>query len=149
MAILSKETVQLNTPSTTKVEAIKQAGQLLVKAGHVAPAYVDGMLAREESMSTYIGNGVAIPHGQFEDRELIFSTGISVVQFPEGVEWNPDETAYLVIGIAASADEHVGVLSNLAEALEDEESAGQLVRANDPAIIVERLSRPQAVEEDA
>ncbi len=149
MAILSKETVQLNTPSATKVEAIKQAGQLLVKAGHVAPAYVDGMLAREESMSTYIGNGVAIPHGQFEDRELIFSTGISVVQFPEGVEWNPDETAYLVIGIAASADEHVGVLSNLAEALEDEESAGQLVRANDPAIIVERLSRPQAVEEDA
>jgi phosphocarrier protein FPr len=90
---------------------------------------------------------VAIPHGQFEDRELIHSTGISVVQFPDGVEWNPDEVAYLVIGIAASADEHVGVLSNLAEALEEEESAEELVRATDPMVIVERLSRPTETEE--
>jgi mannitol/fructose-specific phosphotransferase system IIA component len=96
MDIVSPETVQLNASSTSKKEAIRQAGELLVKAGRVAPAYVDGMLAREETMSTYIGNGVAIPHGQFEDRELIHSTGISVVQFPDGVEWNPDEVAYLV-----------------------------------------------------
>lgn len=147
MDIVSPETVQLNAPSTSKKEAIRQAGELLVKAGRVAPAYVDGMLAREETMSTYIGNGVAIPHGQFEDRELIHSTGISVVQFPDGVEWNPDEVAYLVIGIAASADEHVGVLSNLAEALEEEESAEELVRATDPMVIVERLSRPTETEE--
>jgi phosphocarrier protein FPr len=147
MDIVSPETVQLNASSTSKKEAIRQAGELLVKAGRVAPAYVDGMLAREETMSTYIGNGVAIPHGQFEDRELIHSTGISVVQFPDGVEWNPDEVAYLVIGIAASADEHVGVLSNLAEALEEEESAEELVRATDPMVIVERLSRPTETEE--
>jgi phosphocarrier protein FPr len=147
MDIVSPETVQLNASSTSKKEAIRQAGELLEKAGRVAPAYVDGMLAREETMSTYIGNGVAIPHGQFEDRELIHSTGISVVQFPDGVEWNPDEVAYLVIGIAASADEHVGVLSNLAEALEEEESAEELVRATDPMVIVERLSRPTETEE--
>jgi mannitol PTS system EIIA component len=146
MAILSKETVQLNVPATSKEAAIKQAGELLVKAGHVAPAYVDGMLAREETMSTYIGNGVAIPHGQFGDRELIHSTGISVVQFPDGVAWNPDETAHLVIGIAAMADEHVGVLSNLAEVLEDEASAEQLIHTGDPLLIVERLSRPQVEE---
>ena len=150
MAILSKETVQLNTPSTSKAEAIRQAGELLVKGGHVTPDYIDGMLAREETMSTYIGNGVAIPHGQFENKESIHSTGISVVQYPEGVLWDAeeDETAYLVIGIAATADEHVGVLSNLAEAIEEEESAEELIRATDPMVIIERLTRPQEVEEE-
>jgi mannitol/fructose-specific phosphotransferase system IIA component len=148
MSILSEETVQLNTPSTTKEEAIKQAGALLVKAGHVSSSYIEGMLAREQTMSTYIGNGVAIPHGTFDDKESIHSTGISVVQFPEGVVWNAedDEIAYLVIGIAATANEHVGVLSNLAEAIEEPESAEELIRATDPMMIIERLSRPQEEE---
>lgn len=148
MSIVSKETVLLNAQVTDKVEAIKLAGELLVKAGHVAPAYVEGMLAREESMSTYIGNGVAIPHGQFEDREIIYNTGISVVQIPQGIEWgeDEDEVAYLVVGIAATSDEHVGVLSNLAEILEDEEAAEQFVQTDDPMVIVESLSRPQETE---
>ena len=148
MTILSKETVQLNTPTTTKEEAIRQAGALLVKGGHVSPSYIEGMLAREQTMSTYIGNGVAIPHGTFDNKESIHSTGISVVQYPEGVIWDADEgeTAYLVIGIAATANEHVGVLSNLAEAIEEPESAEQLIRATDPMVIIERLSRPQEEE---
>lgn len=148
MSILSQETVRLNLPSTSKTEAIKQAGELLVQAGRVAPSYIDGMLAREETMSTYIGNGVAIPHGQFDDKDSILQTGISVVQYPEGIEWNPDEMAYLVIGIAATSDEHVGVLANLAEVLEDEESAEQLAHTNDPMVIIERLGRPQELEEE-
>lgn len=146
MEIISLETVQLNAPPTDKEGAIRMAGQLLVKAGNVAPEYVEGMLAREQTMSTYIGNGVAIPHGQFDDKVSIQRTGISVVQFPEGVFWNPDETAYLVIGIAATADEHIGVLTNLAEILEEPEEAERLVRITDPAEIVELLSRPQESE---
>ena len=148
MAILSIETVQLNTPTGSKEGAIRQAGELLVKGGHVTPDYVDGMLAREQTMSTYIGNGVAIPHGQFENKENIHSTGISVVQYPEGVVWDAeeDETAYLVIGIAATADEHVGILSNLAEAIEEEESAEELIRATDAMFIIERLTRPSEDE---
>jgi mannitol/fructose-specific phosphotransferase system IIA component len=145
MSIISLQTVQLNAPGDTKEAAIRVAGELLVKAGHVAPKYVEGMVAREQSMSTYIGNGVSIPHGQFEDRELIFKTGISVAQFPQGIRWSEeeDEVAYLVIGIAATSDEHVDILSNLAEALEDEESAAALVHTTDPNVIIERLSRPQ------
>ena len=148
MAILSEETVQLNVPTTSKEDAIRQAGELLVKGGYVSPSYIKGMLAREQTMSTYIGNGVAIPHGTFDDKESIHSTGISVVQYPEGVVWDADEgeTAYLVIGIAATANEHVGVLSNLAEAIEEPESAEQLIRATDPMVIIERLSRPQEEE---
>jgi mannitol/fructose-specific phosphotransferase system IIA component len=150
MTILSPETVLLNAPSVSKEEAIKQAGELLVKAGRVTADYVEGMLAREQTMSTYIGNGVAIPHGQFENKESIHSTGISVVQYPEGVLWDADEdeTAYLVIGIAATANEHVSVLSNLAEAIEEEESAEELIRATDPMMIIERLTRPAEDEEE-
>ena len=69
MTILSAETVQLNTPTTSKEEAIRKAGELLVKGGYVTTEYIDGMLAREQTMSTYLGNGVAIPHGQFENKE--------------------------------------------------------------------------------
>ncbi|MCG3207382.1 MAG: Multiphosphoryl transfer protein [Anaerolineae bacterium] len=143
MSIISPQTIQLNATAATKEEAIRMAGDLLVKAGHVASTYVDGMLAREQTMSTYIGNGVAIPHGQFDDKASIHSTGISVVQFLDGVDWEEDETAYLVIGIAATADEHVGVLTNLAEVIEEPEDAEKLIRATDPMEIINRLSRPQ------
>jgi mannitol PTS system EIIA component len=149
MDILTQETVQIGIPSTDKVGAIKLAGELLVKAGCTSPEYVAGMLAREKTMSTYIGNGVAIPHGQFDDKANIYKTGISVVQFPEGVEWNPEEIAHLVIGIAATSDEHVGILANLAEVLEDPEAASYLAHTPDPQVIIERLNRPQPVEEDS
>lgn len=149
MSIISPQTIQLNATAATKEEAIRMAGDLLVKAGHVAPTYVDGMLAREQTMSTYIGNGVAIPHGQFDDKASIHSTGISVVQFLDGIDWEEDETAYLVIGIAATADEHVGVLTNLAEVIEEPEDAEKLIRATDPMEIINRLSRPQEETEPA
>jgi mannitol/fructose-specific phosphotransferase system IIA component len=143
MAIISTATVRLGGQASSKQDAISQAGQLLVQDGRVAPPYVSGMLAREETMSTYLGNGIAIPHGRDENRAQICRTGISVLQFPEGVEWEPGERAYLVIGIAANADEHVGVLANLAEVIEDEEAAGALSRVTDPMQIVERLGRPR------
>ena len=149
MSILSVETIKLNVPTTDKEDAIKLAGELLVKGGHVSPAYIEGMLAREQTMSTYIGNGVAIPPGQFDDKANIHSTGISVVQYLDGVLWDDDdedEKAYLVIGIAATANEHVGILTNLAEAIEEPEDAEKLARASDPMEIIERLSRP--TEED-
>jgi mannitol/fructose-specific phosphotransferase system IIA component len=149
MSIISLDKIQLNVPAMSKEEAIKMAGQLLVDAGHVAPGYIDGMLGREQTMSTYIGNGVAIPHGQFDDKANIHSTGISVVQFPRGITWDEDEDgelAYLVIGIAATAEEHVGVLSNLAEVLEEPEDAERLATTTDPHEIIERLSRPQEEE---
>lgn len=145
MSILSAETVRLQATAVDKQDAIRQAGALLADAGVVEPGYVEGMLAREETMSTYLGNGVAIPHGQHDNRSQILRTGISVLQVPEGVVWEDDERAYLIIGIAATSDEHVGILSNLAEVIEDPDSAQQLIDTTDSALIVERLSRP-AVE---
>lgn len=148
MATLSLETIKLQAEARDKQDAIRQAGELLVQAGCVAPTYVNGMLAREQTMSTYLGNGVAIPHGQHENIADVRRTAISVLQLPNGVEWESGERAYLVIGIAANANEHVGVLANLAEVIEDEEATQELVRTRDPQLIVERLSRANHADED-
>jgi phosphocarrier protein FPr len=142
MDILTPEMVQLGATAVDKADAIRLAGELLVQGKCVEPAYVKGMLAREETMSTYLGNGVSIPHGQYDDLSLIHRTGISVLQLPQGVEWEPGETAHLVIGIAASSDEHVGVLARLAEVIEDEETTRQLVQTADPQFIIDCLNRP-------
>jgi phosphocarrier protein FPr len=143
MDILTTNTIRLQAQASDRTDAIQQAGELLVQGGCVEPSYINGMLAREETMSTYLGNGVSIPHGQYEDLSLIHRTGISVLQLPQGVEWEPGEVAYLVIGIAARSDEHVGVLSNLAEVIEDAETTQQLVYTTDPEMIVKCLNRPQ------
>jgi phosphocarrier protein FPr len=127
------------------VDAIRKAGELLVTTGCVLPEYVDGMLTREQSMSTSLGNGVAIPHGIYENREHILQTGISVLQLIEGVAWDDGEKVYMVIGIAASSDEHVGVLSNLADVIDHEETLAELLKTNDPDVIVKYLGEKQSV----
>jgi phosphocarrier protein FPr len=146
MTIVSLDTIRLQGQASDKQDAIRQAGELLVQGGRVEPSYVNGMLAREQTMSTYLGNGVAIPHGQHEDIALVRQTGISVLQLPDGVEWEPGELAYLVIGIAATSDEHIGVLANLAEIVEDPDAAEQFARTTDPASIMERLNRTYVEE---
>jgi len=139
MTILSLNRIQVQASAVDKEDAIRKAGELLVKSGCVKPAYVEGMLAREKTMSTYLGNGVSIPHGEFENRADILSTGISVLQVPEGVLWEEDEKAHLIIGIAASSDEHVGVLAKLAEVIEDEEMTQKLIETTDPELILSAL----------
>jgi mannitol/fructose-specific phosphotransferase system IIA component len=144
MAILSKDRISLQASATDKAGAIRMAGELLVKSGCVLPEYVDGMLTREESMSTSLGNGVAIPHGIYENREHILQTGISVIQLTEGVEWDEGEKVYMVIGIAASSDEHVGVLSNLADVIDNEDTLAELLKTSDPDVIVKYLGEKQS-----
>ncbi len=146
MAIVTAELVKLGARVADKLDAIRQAGALLVAARCVEPGYVEGMLAREASMSTYLGAGVAIPHGKFDDLERVHRTGIAVLQVPEGVEWEPGERAYLVVGIAARGDEHVDVLQRLAQVVEDEAQVRALFTTADPAVIVESLGRPPAEE---
>src|SRR5712692_5919782 len=143
MAILSKDRISLQASATDKAGAIRKAGGLLVKSGCVLPEYVDGMLTREQSMSTSLGNGVAIPHGVYENRRHILKTGISVLQLTDGVEWDAGEKVYIVIGIAAVADEHVGVLSNLANVIDDEGTLTELLSTNDPDVILKHLGEKQ------
>jgi len=145
MSILSKERIQLNAVATDRTDAIRKAGDLLVKTGCVLPEYVEGMLKRETTMSTYLGSGVAIPHGVYENKGHILQTGISALQLPQGVAWDEDgEPVYLVIGIAASSDEHVGVLASLAEAVEDEAILNEMIHATDPDVILKHLGKEPA-----
>ena len=146
MAILSKDRISLQASATDKADAIRKAGELLVSSNCVLPEYIDGMLAREQSMSTSLGNGVAIPHGIYENREHILQTGISVLQLTEGIVWDEEDESqkvFLVIGIAASSDEHVGVLSNLAEVVEDEESLAELLKTDDPEVVLKYLGEKE------
>jgi len=139
MTILSKDRISLQASAVDKLDAIRKAGELLVKSGCVLPEYVDGMLTRERSMSTSLGNGVAIPHGMDENRAQVLKTGISVLQLIEGVEWDEGEKVSLIIGIASSSDEHVGVLSNLAEVVDYEASLAELLRTDNPDVILNYL----------
>jgi phosphocarrier protein FPr len=141
---IATDRVKLGAIATNKADAIQQVGTLLVNAGRMKSGYINSMMAREKVANTYLGNGISIPHGLPKDRDLILETGIAVLQVPEGVEWNPDETVYLVIGIAAKSDEHIEILSNLTHILSDELAIQQLAQTTDPMEIVERLTQPRS-----
>jgi len=134
--ILSSDKIVLNASVANKREAIELAGKLLVDAGHVAAEYVGKMLEREELLTTYLGNGVAIPHGTNESKQWIKSTGISIVQVPEGVDFGDGNTAYVLIGIAGMGDEHLEILSNIAVVCSEEENVKRLVQATSKEQII-------------
>ncbi|MCX8956525.1 fused PTS fructose transporter subunit IIA/HPr protein [Erwinia psidii] len=109
-----------------KEDAIRQVAAALTAAGNVGEGYVNGMLAREQQTTTYLGNGIAIPHGTTDTRSLVLNTGVQVYQFPQGINWGDDQTAYVVIGIAAKSDEHLALLRQLTHVLSDDSVAEQL-----------------------
>ncbi|RJX37538.1 PTS mannitol transporter subunit IIA [Paenibacillus pinisoli] len=129
MSILTTNTIILNATAADKFEAIRLAGQLLVDAGHVPPAYVDKMIEREEVSSTYLGGGLAMPHGTNDSKSLIQSTGISVVVLASEVDFG-GEAARLVIGLAAVGDEHLDLLSSLAVLVSDEDDMERILNAS-------------------
>ena len=141
MLDLGTNDVQLGTQAADKTAAIRATGEGLVRTGHIEAGYVDSMLGREAVANTYLGNGVAIPHGLPKDRELIRKTGIFVTQFPRGVEWNAGETVHLAVGIAARSDEHIEILKNLTHLLDDAELIGRLAATDDADEIVRALTR--------
>jgi phosphocarrier protein FPr len=125
---LSQQDIHLGAAAGSKQEAIQQVAAALTAAGCVSSGYVDGMLQRELQTSTYLGNGIAIPHGTTDTRDLVLNTGVQVFQFPQGIEWGEGQTAYVVIGIAARSDEHLTLLRQLTHVLSDDGVAEQLAK---------------------
>lgn len=119
-AVLKKEGIKTGLKSVDKETAIRAAGQLLCDLGFANEDYIQAMVDRENMVSTYMGMGVAIPHGTSSAKETVKKSGIVVMQYPEGVDFG-DEKAYLVIGIAGVGDEHLEILGNIVASLEDEE----------------------------
>lgn len=126
---LSVQDIHPGEQAGDKQEAIRQIAQALVQAGNVAAGYVDGMLAREQQTSTFLGNGIAIPHGTTDTRDQVLKTGVQVFQFPQGVSWGEGQVVWVAIGIAASSDEHLGLLRQLTHVLSDDTVAEQLKSA--------------------
>lgn len=128
--VLKKENIFLGLKSVSRDEAIKKAGSVLSESGYVAPEYVEAMFKREDIVSTFIGNGVAIPHGVGDARSLIKSSGLVVLQYPDGIEYNGNE-CHLVIGISGKDNDHIKILANIAEQLSDEDKAQKLWKTTD------------------
>ncbi|CNJ39476.1 PTS mannitol transporter subunit IICBA [Yersinia aldovae] len=133
---LGAENIFLNQHAATKEQAIRFAGEQLVKGGYVEPEYVEAMLEREKLTSTYLGESIAVPHGTIEAKDRVLKTGVVFCQYPEGVRFGEeeDEVARLVIGIAARNNEHIHVITSLTNALDDES-------------VIERLSKTTSVQE--
>ncbi|MBG6241360.1 MAG: fused PTS fructose transporter subunit IIA/HPr protein [Candidatus Symbiopectobacterium sp. Dall1.0] len=127
MLQLSQQDIHMGAVASDKQDAIQQVAAALAAAGCVSPAYVDGMLQRELQTSTYLGNGIAIPHGTTDTRDLVLKTGVKVFQFPQGIAWG-EETAYVVLGIAARSDEHLALLRQLTHVLSDENVAARMAK---------------------
>ncbi len=140
MLLFKESAIHVGGTAEDKTDAIRRVGQLLVESGYIEPGYVDSMLARERVANTFLGNGIAIPHGIPKDRELIKNTGVAVYQVPHGVEWNPGERVHLVVGIAAKSDEHLEILSNLTDVLSDTAEAMRLATTEHSSEIALRLS---------
>ncbi|HBN9950903.1 TPA: phosphoenolpyruvate--protein phosphotransferase [Pseudomonas aeruginosa] len=117
MLELDTRQIRMGQRAADKAEALRLLGAALVADGLAAPGYAEGLKAREAQGSTYLGQGIAIPHGTPDTRELVFSTGVRLLQFPEGVDWGDGQQVYLAIGIAAKSDEHLQLLQLLTRAL--------------------------------
>lgn len=134
--VLCDKNILLNVNSETKDEAIKRVGRLLVENGYVEQGYLEGMMKREQDVTTYIGNGIAIPHGMNEYVKYIKHSGIVIAQYPDGVDFGDGNTAYLVIGIAGKNDDHMSILSKIAITCQYEENVEKLTRSKDKQEII-------------
>ena len=138
-AVMNASGIKVGQTPVSKEEAIRAAGELLVAEGCVEPPYVDAMLEREKVFTTYMGMGIAIPHGTSEAKAQVKKTGITLVQYPEGVDFG-DEKANLVFGIAGVGDEHLDMIQKSVQALENPEELEKMKTTDDVNWILEKLS---------
>ena len=127
--VLVEDNIELGVELDSQDEAIRRAGELLVQNGYVEEKYIDSMFEREKSVSTFMGNAVAIPHGTSDSKQWVEKSGLSILTVPEGVDYGDGEIAMLIIGIAGKGDEHLEILSNIAQVCSDEENVAKIVQA--------------------
>lgn len=141
---LDPRAIRLDASASGRDDAIAQCGRALLDVGAVGPAYLDSMLERERTLSTYVGEGVAIPHGTLSGKDVVRHDAICVLRFPGGVDWD-GERVDVCVGIAARGDGHVRLLSELARILLDPDLARRLREATEPDAVL-RLLQPAEEE---
>ncbi len=139
--VLRLENIRLHLESMSRDKAIRLAGQLLIDGGYVDADYIDAMLEREKELSTYLDHGVAIPHGGGEAKQKIKHSGISILQFPDGIDYG-GQTVYLVVGIAGVGNQHLKILAGLAKIIGDEALLDRLREITDRGFVLRQFARP-------
>ncbi|GIO24824.1 PTS sugar transporter subunit IIA [Oceanobacillus sp. J11TS1] len=138
--ILSTENIELGVQVSSKEEAIRHVGGILLNNGYVKDSYIDKMLKREEIASTFMGNSLAIPHGTEDAKNEVLETGLSVVTVPDGVDFGDGNIVKLLIGIAGKGDEHLEILSQIAIICSEEENVEKLTQASSKEEIIDLLN---------
>jgi phosphocarrier protein HPr len=146
---LCKQDIVISDELVDKKTALTLVAGQLVQAGNTTDGYLKGMLAREAQISTYLGNGIAIPHGTPETRDAVLETGVKVMVFRHGVEWGEGNIARVVVGIAARSNEHLDILRQLTHALSDDSVPAAIENAETPADILEILTGKAASDTPA
>ena len=150
MLELTIEQISMGQTAVDKSAALHLLADKLVADGLVAEGYLNGLQAREAQGSTFLGQGIAIPHGTPETRDLVHTTGVRLLQFPQGVDWGDGQIVYLAIGIAAKSDEHLRLLQLLTRALGETDLGEALRRASTPEALLKLLQgAPQELALDA
>ena len=137
--VLRSESVRIHPGSATREEAMKEAADLLQATGAVTADYFAAMKQREETVSTHMGNELAIPHGTNETKQAILESGLSVVRYDGGVDWGGEPVTF-VIGIAGKGDEHLEILSQIAILFSEEDDVARLKAASSPEELFQALS---------
>ncbi|ELK8601353.1 fused PTS fructose transporter subunit IIA/HPr protein [Vibrio vulnificus] len=148
MLKLTSSDITLQQSADNKLDSIKSIAAALTAKGLVEQGYVEGMLNREAQNSTFLGNGIAIPHGTTDTRDLVQNTGVAVHHFPHGVDWGDGNKVYLAIGIAAKSDEHLGILKQLTKVLSADGVETRLQQATTEQEIIALLNGEVQLEAD-
>ncbi|UIN29903.1 PTS sugar transporter subunit IIA [Microbacterium binotii] len=143
MAVLGIGQVRIHSGGATRDEAMREAAGILESVGAVTDRYFDAMQQREQAVSTYMGNELAIPHGTNETKDEILASGLSVVRYDGGVDWDGNPVSF-VIGIAGKGDEHLDILSQIALLFSDEDDVARLKAASTPEDLYELLASVNA-----
>lgn len=141
--VLTLGQVRIHSGGATREEAMKEAADILQAAGAVTGGYYDAMQQREQTVSTYMGNELAIPHGTNETKDTIFESALSFVRYDGGVDWGGEPVSF-VVGIAGKGDEHLGILSQIAILFSDEDDVARLKAAQTPEELFGLLSSVNA-----
>jgi PTS system mannitol-specific IIA component len=143
MAVLGIGQVRIHSGGASRDEAMREAADILESAGAITGRYFDAMQQREQAVSTYMGNELAIPHGTNETKDEILASGLSVVRYDGGVDWDGNPVSF-VIGIAGKGDEHLDILSQIALLFSDEDDVARLKAASTPEELYELLASVNA-----
>ena len=138
-ALIAEDSIRLDATATDRLDAVRQCGEALLAAGAVDETYIDAMLQREQSVSTFVGEGVAIPHGTLAGKDAVKRDALVVLRFPDGVDWDGN-AVQVCVGIAAAGGGHIALLSQLAEILLDPAKAERLRSATESAQVYELLT---------